>query len=293
MSSMMDGNMNESMRELQMNKMKYCMHKDDIAIGLGRPMYGASVNMCNKKAYPSVISTMGGTNKHVQAWMAVHNFMAETYEDTSNLKNRFVGCLQETYTPIRSSTGATFFDDRDGHASCHQIDQSIRNTMEKKINNMLEFYFVGVSLGIAYAHQHSGDTVASVMVGGLKTVLNGAFQVILPPCVCVANQSHVCKCVANFINQVHTNDLLMFYWDSERAFFEENGGRKDRNILQRRDGTVSMVLVSEFVHANKLTQAYDNNWSDSSGAKLRHAYYERGQGTYPTTSGNPGTNPYT
>jgi hypothetical protein len=199
MSSMMDGNMNESMRELQMNKMKYCMHKDDIAIGLGRPMYGASVNMCNKKAYPSVISTMGGTNKHVQAWMAVHNFMAETYEDTSNLKNRFVGCLQETYTPIRSSTGATFFDDRDGHASCHQIDKSIRNTMEKKINNMLEFYFVGVSLGIAYAHQHSGDTVASVMVGGLKTVLNGAFQVILVPCVCWIYSSKYVKYMANLI----------------------------------------------------------------------------------------------
>jgi hypothetical protein len=84
----------------------------------------------------------------------------------------------------------------------------------------------------------------------------------------------------------------MFYWDSERAFFEENGGRKDRSILKKRDDSVSMVLVGEFVHANKLTQVCDNNWSDSSGAKLRQAYYERGQGTYPTTSGNPGTITY-
>ena len=172
MSSMIDGSMNDSMRELQMNKMKYCMHKDDIAIGLGRPMYGTSVNMCNKKAYPSVISTMGGTNIYVRRWMAVHNFMAATYEDTSNLKNRFVNCLQDNHKNING------FDDSQGHARWKDIDPSLRKNLDKKINNMLEFYFVGVSLGLAYAHQHSGDTVASVMVGGLKTILNGAFQVI-------------------------------------------------------------------------------------------------------------------
>lgn len=44
------------------------------------------------------------------------------------------------------------------------------------------------------------------MIGGLRTVLNGHFQ-------------------------IHTNDLLMFYWDDELPLFEENGGRKDRRIL--------------------------------------------------------------
>jgi hypothetical protein len=72
---------------------------------------------------------------------------------------------------------------------------------------MLEFYFVGVSLGLAYAHPHSGDTVASVMIGGLRTVLNGHFQ-------------------------VHTNDLLMFYWEDEYDLFEDDGSRKDRAKIQ-------------------------------------------------------------
>lgn len=44
------------------------------------------------------------------------------------------------------------------------------------------------------------------MIGGLRTVLNGHFQ-------------------------IHTNDLLMFYWDDELPLFEEHGGRKDRRIL--------------------------------------------------------------
>jgi hypothetical protein len=173
MSSMMDGSISDNIRELQVSKMKYCMHKDDIAISLGRPMYGTSVNMCNKKAYPSVISTMGGTNQLVQRWMAVHNFMVQNYTDTSSLKDRLMSCIAETpYQQVSAE-----FNDSAGHAHWRPVDTQIKNNMKRKIDNMLEFHFFGVSLGIAYAHQHSGDTVASVMVGGLKTILNGAFQV--------------------------------------------------------------------------------------------------------------------
>ena len=60
---------------------------------------------------------------------------------------------------------------------------------------MLEFYVVGVSLGTAWAHPSTGDTVASVMIGGLRTVQNGAFP-------------------------IHTNDLICIYFDDERDFFE-------------------------------------------------------------------------
>ena len=45
--------------EKQINKHKYCMAKDDIVMGLGRPMFGASVHNNKKKAYPSVITTLG------------------------------------------------------------------------------------------------------------------------------------------------------------------------------------------------------------------------------------------
>jgi hypothetical protein len=60
---------------------------------------------------------------------------------------------------------------------------------------MLEFYVVRVSLGTAWAHPSTGDTVASVMIGGLRTVQNGAFP-------------------------IHTNDLICIYFDDERDFFE-------------------------------------------------------------------------
>lgn len=64
-----------------------------------------------------------------------------------------------------------------------------------QIENLMEFYVVGVSLGTAWAHPSSGDTVASVMIGGLRTVQNGAFP-------------------------IHTNDLICIYFDDERDLFE-------------------------------------------------------------------------
>ena len=75
------------------------------------------------------------------------------------------------------------------------IKDDRRTAIKFQINNMIDFYVVGISLGTAWAHPSSGDTVASVMIGGLRTVLNGAFP-------------------------VHTNDLLCVYFDDERDFFE-------------------------------------------------------------------------
>lgn len=63
MASLVGNNVDNAMRELQTNKMRYCMHKDDVVIGLGRPMYGSSVNNNRKKAYPSVIVTLASMDK--------------------------------------------------------------------------------------------------------------------------------------------------------------------------------------------------------------------------------------
>ena len=77
--------------------------------------------------------------------------------------------------------------------------RNINNLNNTQIENLLEFYVVGISLGTAWAHPSSGDTVASVMIGGLRTVANRAFP-------------------------VHTNDLLCIYFDDERDLFEVMNG---------------------------------------------------------------------
>lgn len=151
------------------------MHKDDVVIGLGRPTFGASINANHKKAYPSVIVTLASMDEIARKWIAMHNFLVSTYDGKDQLKNKILDVVS-----------------KDTAAGGLGLDKNRKERVKSQIMNMLDFYFVGISLGLAYAHPHSGDTVASVMVGGLRTVLNGHFR-------------------------VHTNDLLMFYWPDEAS----------------------------------------------------------------------------
>ena len=135
---------------------------------------------------------------------------------------------------------------------------------------------VGVSLGTAWAHPSSGDTVASVMIGGLRTVQNGAFP-------------------------VHTNDLICIYFDDERDLFEvgvsfflhsfsffsflflqENGGRIPRARLSDGQGNMDIEKVVEWVKHGKIEHMVQNN-EPTGQAKLRKDYYERGNGNYPAS----------
>lgn len=50
----------DAMRELQINKHRYNMAKDDVVIGLGRALYATNINSTKRKAYPAVITTLGG-----------------------------------------------------------------------------------------------------------------------------------------------------------------------------------------------------------------------------------------
>ena len=69
------------------------MAKDDIVIGLGRPMYGSSVHANRKKAYPSVITTLGQMEKEVRRWIAVHAFLCKSYLDSDVMKNRYLAVM--------------------------------------------------------------------------------------------------------------------------------------------------------------------------------------------------------
>jgi hypothetical protein len=75
---------------LQINKHKYSMAKDDVVIGLGRPMYGSSVHANRKKAYPSVITTLGQMEPEARRWIAVHSFLCKSFFNSDAMKKKFV-----------------------------------------------------------------------------------------------------------------------------------------------------------------------------------------------------------
>lgn len=262
MGSLVEENLDNAMRELQHNKMKYCMHKDDIAIGLGRPMYGSSIISTRKRAYPSVISTLANMNKEVLHWIAAQNFMVTNFKDIVPMKKWFLTVTSsmrdniEQLTDDDESLSQDQKNDIKRAYSMNQNDAATRKMVKYQVDNLPEFYFVGVSLGLAYAHPHSGDTVASVMIGGLRTVLNGAFQ-------------------------VHTNDLLMFYWDVELDLFEEDGRRKDRSILSIDEdgGNISYMKLLDWIHKEHLESRKVDKQLPKTVMDRRN-FYERGNANY-------------
>ena len=82
----------------------------------------------------------------------------------------------------------------------------------KMLHTMPDFRVMGYSVGTAYAHEYNGDTIASVMIGGLATVQNGRYP-------------------------MHTGDPICWYVQyAEEAFFDDYGKRRQpseaEDILQ-------------------------------------------------------------
>lgn len=95
MVSLVGNSVDNATRELQINKMKYCMHKDDMVIGLGRAMYGSSVNSSRKRAYPSVIVTLASMDEWVRNFIALQNFLTQGPSCPLSYKRSFVRAVLE------------------------------------------------------------------------------------------------------------------------------------------------------------------------------------------------------
>ena len=141
---------------LQKEKMKWCMHKDDVAIGCSRPIRSNEPRRTSarNKAYPSVVVTLA-----LMQEPAV-NYLVALYHNSRTFAERdaFVQHVERNV------------DRWVGRAAQQDV-------AKKQIQEMPEFYFVGVSVGLAYAHPNSGDNMCTSMIGGMKTVMNGAFDI--------------------------------------------------------------------------------------------------------------------
>jgi hypothetical protein len=73
--------------------------------------------------------------------------------------------------------------------------------IDRWIPNMFDFMTMGYAQTLGWAHPDQGDTMTTVMIGGLRTVMNGDFEVF-------------------------TNDVIQWYWPFELECFHKDGKRK-------------------------------------------------------------------
>jgi len=132
-------------KELVNDPMKYCMHKDEIAVSCGKPLIRDAAHYNTKQAYPGVVTTLGNINNEMKVFIARLYAMKDPWtQDNLN------GLIGKVSTEVE---------------------------VQKKLQALRDFKPIGVAVGMAHAHPECGDTVAAVQVGGLRTVQNGPFEI--------------------------------------------------------------------------------------------------------------------
>ena len=187
---------------MHIHKHKYCMTRDELALNTNMALNEESCMVKKGHAYPAVVTTLGDMSPE---------------------------CVQlVTLLYAGSHDGHAFLECKDKLAYIAKRI-SMQPNMAKiaqEIKNLPYFMAQGYALGVAYASALSGDTVGSVLIGGMCTVMNGAFD-------CRAGQ------------------MMQFYFDFEQdMFYQETqkiGDTKNmagsRKVLANIDAVIDLPAV--------------------------------------------------
>jgi hypothetical protein len=190
---------------LQANKHVYSLTKDELAIEVSQSMDKGSDHFSHRsQPYPLVLSSFEGMCEEAHIVYA---------------------CLMHTDTPFFTHRAEIF-----KKMSTSFFKGELTDEQHAHIKTLPYFRTMGYSVGTAYAHENSGDTIASVMIGGITTVLNGAFP-------------------------MQTGDRVMWYLSKGEAKMFEPGGVRYadlhglRNPMKLdRDGNVPVFTYAEVAH---------------------------------------------
>ncbi len=190
--------------ELIRNKYRYCVHKDELVLGIGKCWAkDKSDKKFQNNAYPRVVSNLGGLadkigdeDSHVVKLIKVMYHNATSIPERDEILRKFQEANPADF-PV-PAVGGTLY-----------LGQPLPGTnvmpFKESVKNIYDFITVGYANTLGWAHAHTGDTMTSVMIGGLRTVMNGDFDVF-------------------------TGDLIQWYWPFERDCFQKNGRRKPRVV---------------------------------------------------------------
>ena len=171
---------------LHNSKMKWCMHKDEIVLNTTKKISPTADNDDDddafffSKAYPLVVSTTGEMHDFTRKAIA-HLYAQSTAPD-------FFRTIKD-YTELSTTFGTVVDNVLENELEGPQLSEDDVTCVKIQISTLPEFRSQGVTLGQAWASYLSGDTVASVLVGGMVTVQNGHFsmhtgEMMMMPFIC-------------------------------------------------------------------------------------------------------------
>ena len=195
---------NNDSDELIRNKFRYCVHKDELVLGVGKPW--AKDSMTKKfqnNAYPRVVSNLGqlveqegDEHSDVEKLIKLMYHNATSIPVRNEILKKFQNANSADFTPVPGNPKGYLKQPNAG---------ALQMPFEPQVQRIHDFVTIGYSNTLGWAHAHCGDTMTSVMIGGLRTVLNGDFDVFC-------------------------GDLIQWYWPFERDCFTRDGRRKDIKV---------------------------------------------------------------
>lgn len=178
-------------RDLAANPNKYNLKQGDMVLCTGETWCDTDTTK-REDAYPLVITNLGELDPIAQKIMRfVYHNVSSLYERDQMLKafrcngNSKVRFTQPMANPL-------FEVNADGTLKPHY---------KQYLGKIVDCLGMGVALTEAQAVGTRGDTAASVMVGGMITVTNGAFE-------------------------IKTGDDVQVYWEFEECCFAEKTGKR-------------------------------------------------------------------
>jgi hypothetical protein len=183
--------------EIQRNKMQYCVHKDEMVVGISRPWAKETVRQLPPSAYPRILSCLGDINFN-EEYMPLLKMIKYVNHFSTSIRKR-----EEIIDQMKSRPHHTVAHHNPGGTHVHYLSGANGNALDlhKYIPKMFDYYPVGIANTLGYAHPNSGDTMSSVMIGGLRTIMNGDFE-------------------------VYAGDLIQWYWTFEKDCFHPITGKR-------------------------------------------------------------------
>ena len=206
-------------RRLHTERLRFAVQKDELVMNVSYRMFETS----SYNAYPAITSTLSEMSKDVQK--VVWGLYAQS--DPTNFKqysqvmkglthggdDHIQRIINEFLTPLNITI---------------KSDSDLRQNA-KKFGHMPFFRAQGYALGTGYASSLSGDTVCTVMVGGMHSCMNGAFT-------------------------FHAGDLVQWYFTGEEDLFQQ-GHNKDREDGERLTGPLIQA------HSRKRNRDYHDRYA--------------------------------
>ena len=130
-------------------------------------------------AYPKVVSNLGALTDTTDAMVAIDmirfmNHFARSVNERALIIDFF---KKNVYAPPRHTLNAGVVQALPLNCQLFK-DLGARGIHTSRWMHMMNDYFpVGFANTLGFAHPNTGDTMTSVMIGGLRTVMNGDFEI--------------------------------------------------------------------------------------------------------------------